>query len=79
MAVERVVHRSLDQLNAHPTWLERLRQRIGALSVDDLMKKISVIQLEKIGVEKIGPPAMRLAEAEGLLGHKTAIELRLRS
>jgi histidinol dehydrogenase len=42
------------------------------------MKKISLIQLDQEGVAKIGPPAMRLAEAEGLLGHKTAIELRLK-
>jgi histidinol dehydrogenase len=50
----------------------------SALSVDDFMKKISLIQLDQEGVAKIGPPAMRLAEAEGLLGHKTAIEMRLK-
>lgn len=49
----------------------------SALSVDDFMKKISVVQVEAEGIRKIGPPAMRIAEAEGLFGHKSAIALRL--
>jgi histidinol dehydrogenase len=49
----------------------------SALSVDDYMKKISIVQLTAEGVAKVGPPATVLAESEGLLGHKNAIDLRL--
>jgi len=50
----------------------------SALSVDDYLKKISLIELEKEGIQAIGPPAIRMAEAEGLFGHADAIRLRLR-
>ncbi|MCA9436124.1 MAG: histidinol dehydrogenase [Candidatus Omnitrophica bacterium] len=49
----------------------------SALSVDDYMKKISVVHVKEQGIKLIGPPAMKLAEAEGLTGHKKAISLRL--
>ena len=41
------------------------------------MKKISVVHVKEQGIQQIGPPAMKLAEAEGLTGHKKAISLRL--
>ncbi|MCA9413530.1 MAG: histidinol dehydrogenase, partial [Candidatus Omnitrophica bacterium] len=41
------------------------------------MKKISVVHVKEQGIKLIGPPAMKLAEAEGLTGHKKAISLRL--
>lgn len=50
----------------------------SALSVDDYMKKISVVRVEPEGLRKIGPAAMALAEAEGLQGHRAAIELRMK-
>ena len=50
----------------------------SALSVDDFMKKISVVHVQPEGLRKIGPPAMVLAEAEGLTGHLAAIDLRLK-
>ena len=50
----------------------------SALSVDDYMKKISVVCLEEEGMLAIGPAASTLAGAEGLEGHKNAIDLRLK-
>jgi histidinol dehydrogenase len=49
----------------------------SALSVDDFMKKISVVNLSREGLTKIGPAAMRLAEAEGLTAHQAAIQVRM--
>ncbi len=50
----------------------------SALSVDDFMKKISVVHVESEGLRKIGPPAMSIAQAEGLTGHLAAIAIRLK-
>jgi histidinol dehydrogenase len=50
----------------------------SALSVDDFMKKISLVRLDREGLRVIGPAAMKLAEAEGLGGHRDAIAVRLR-
>ncbi len=50
----------------------------SALSVDDFMKKISVVHVQPEGLRKIGPPAMVLAKAEGLTGHLAAINIRLK-
>jgi len=50
----------------------------SALSVDDYTKKISVVEIDEEGLLAIGPPATKLAAAEGLEGHKNAIDLRLR-
>jgi histidinol dehydrogenase len=49
----------------------------SALSVDDFMKKISVVEISREGLSTIGPAAMKLAEAEGLQGHREAIAVRL--
>lgn len=49
----------------------------SALSVDDFIKKISLVHLEPEGLENIGPAAMKLAEAEGLTAHQAAIRIRL--
>lgn len=49
----------------------------SALSVDDFVKKISLVELEPEGLIQIGPPAMRLANAEGLTAHQAAIRIRL--
>ncbi|MCA9413528.1 MAG: histidinol dehydrogenase [Candidatus Omnitrophica bacterium] len=38
---------------------------------------MGVLHVKEEGIQQIGPPAMKLAEAEGLTGHKKAIALRL--
>lgn len=49
----------------------------GGLSVNDFVKVITVQQYTAQGVEKFGPKAALMAEAEGLLGHAEAIRTRL--
>ena len=49
----------------------------SGLSVLDFMKRTSFIQLDHAALEKIGPAAIALAEAEGLPAHARSIELRL--
>jgi len=50
----------------------------GGLSVNDFVKLITVQQYAPEGLKELGPQAMLLAEAEGLLGHAEAIATRLR-
>jgi histidinol dehydrogenase len=47
------------------------------LNVIDFMKIIDVVRIERSGLQKLGPPAMLMARAEGLEGHARAIEKRL--
>ena len=47
------------------------------LSVDDFVKITSVFSFGRADLERIGPPAIELAHAEGLHAHARAIELRL--
>ncbi|MEO7247742.1 MAG: histidinol dehydrogenase [Novosphingobium sp.] len=49
----------------------------SGLSVLDFMKRTSFIQLDAAALEKIGPAAIALADAEGLTAHARSIELRL--
>ena len=49
----------------------------SGLSVLDFMKRTSFIQLDHAALEKIGPAAIALAEAEGLPAHARSIETRL--
>jgi histidinol dehydrogenase len=48
----------------------------GGLSVNDFVKLITVQEYTAKGVEKLGPKAALLAEAEGLSGHAEAIRTR---
>jgi histidinol dehydrogenase len=50
----------------------------GGLSVNDFVKLITVQEYSAQGMRSLGPPAILLAEAEGLLGHAEAIRARLR-
>lgn len=50
----------------------------GGLSVNDFVKLITVQEYGKQGLNKLGPKAALLAEAEGLTGHAEAIRVRLR-
>ncbi len=47
------------------------------LSVDDFMKKSSVLSYSLEALEMDGPTAMALADAEGLYAHSRAVSLRL--
>ncbi|QNI31064.1 histidinol dehydrogenase [Alloacidobacterium dinghuense] len=48
----------------------------GGLSVSDFLKVITVQTFQREGIQQLGPPAIVLAEAEGLLGHAEAIRVR---
>jgi histidinol dehydrogenase len=48
----------------------------GGLSVMDFLKVITVQEYQPEGLRRLGPAAVALAEAEGLLGHAQAIRAR---
>lgn len=50
----------------------------GGLSVNDFVKLITVQDYAGRGIEELGPKAVLLAEAEGLVAHAAAIRVRLR-
>jgi histidinol dehydrogenase len=47
------------------------------INVEEFIKVISVIGLNDAGLERLGPPAARIAHAEGLTAHARAVERRL--
>lgn len=47
------------------------------VNVDDFRKIISLIGLNEQALKRLGPPAIRLAEAEGLWAHAAAVKARL--
>jgi histidinol dehydrogenase len=49
----------------------------SGLSVADFYKKTSVIKCSKLGIKKIGPAAMQLANYEGLQAHALSIKTRI--
>ncbi len=50
----------------------------SGLSISEFVKKISIVTLSKLGVEKIGNPAITLSEFEQLNGHTQSIKSRIR-
>ncbi len=48
----------------------------GGLSVMDLVKVITVHQYTHNGLRQMGPHAIALAEAEGLVGHAESVRVR---
>jgi histidinol dehydrogenase len=50
----------------------------GGLSVNDFVKLITVQEYSADAMSELGPHAVLLAEAEGLVGHAEAIRVRLR-
>ncbi len=50
----------------------------SGLNINEFIKKISVVTLSKLGVEKIGNPAITLSEFEQLYGHAQSIKSRIR-
>ena len=49
----------------------------SVVGVEDFVKRISLIEISKEGMRKLGPVAVRLAEMEGLEAHGRALRLRL--
>jgi histidinol dehydrogenase len=47
------------------------------INVEEFIKIISIIGLNSAGLERLGPPAARIAHAEGLTAHARAVERRL--
>jgi len=50
----------------------------GGLSVNDFVKLITVQEYSAKAIRSLGPPAVLLAEAEGLFGHAEAIRARFK-
>jgi len=50
----------------------------GGLSVMDFVKVITVQEYARKGLRKMGPHAIALAEAEGLVGHAESVRVRMR-
>jgi histidinol dehydrogenase len=50
----------------------------GGLSVMDFVKVITVQQYTRKGLRAMGPHAIALAEAEGLVGHAESVRVRMR-
>ena len=51
----------------------------SGLSVADFYKKTSVIKCSKLGIKKIGPAAIQIANYEGLQAHALSIKTRINS
>jgi histidinol dehydrogenase len=49
----------------------------GGLSVMDFVKVITVQEYTRQGLKQIGPHAIALAEAEGLIGHAKSVQVRM--
>ena len=50
----------------------------SGLSVNDFLKRHSVIKITKTGIERLGPSVINLAEHENLDGHANSIKLRIK-
>jgi histidinol dehydrogenase len=48
----------------------------GGLSVNDFVKVMTVQQVSKIGIRKLAPAVITLAQAEGLQAHSNAVKVR---
>ena len=50
----------------------------SGLSVNDFLKRHSVIKITKTGIERLGPSVINLAKHENLDGHAYSVEMRLK-
>lgn len=50
----------------------------SGISVDSFLKRITVQQITKDGLQQLGPTIQKLAEIEELHGHKKAVSIRLK-
>lgn len=48
------------------------------LSIDDYIKKSSIISFSKEAMEELGPDVVKFAEAEGLTAHANSVKVRLK-
>ena len=48
----------------------------GGLSVNDFLRLVTTQEYTSAGLEQLGPHAIRLAEAEGLVGHAASVRIR---
>jgi histidinol dehydrogenase len=49
----------------------------GGVALESFMKQITFQEIDKRGLQNIGPAVMIMAEAENLIGHQRAIDIRL--
>jgi len=56
----------------------RAARYTGSLNVKDFLKFQTGLEVSKVGLKEIGPAAICLAEAEGLVGHAASIRRRLK-
>ena len=49
----------------------------SGLSVNDFLKRHSLIKISKTGIERLGPSVINLAKHENLEGHANSIKIRL--
>ena len=50
----------------------------SGLSVNDFLKRYSLIKISKSGIERLGPSVIKLAEHENLKGHANSVKIRLK-
>ena len=50
----------------------------SGLSVNDFLKRHSLIKISKTGIERLGPSVINLAKYENLVGHANSIKLRIK-
>ena len=50
----------------------------SGLSVNDFLKRHSLIKITKTGIERLGPSVINLAKHENLEGHANSIKMRLK-
>ncbi len=48
------------------------------LSVDDFVKKSSIVYFSAAGLQRLGPDIVRIAEVEGLEAHGKSVSIRLK-
>ena len=50
----------------------------SGLSVNDFLKRHSLIKITKTGIERLGPSVINLAQYENLEGHANSVKIRLK-
>ena len=50
----------------------------SGLSVNDFLKRHSLIKISKRGIERLGPSVINLSQHENLEGHARSIKMRLK-
>jgi len=76
-------HSTVEALGDYSSGLNHVLPTAGAarfcsgLSVRDFLRLATTLQVDAAGLQRIGPSAMRMAEAEGMYGHARSLSLRL--